>query len=63
MSDKTLKFEFTPEEVKLIGYWRESCHLYNSYCPLHCLGDEGVAFCKKLAEKIAGVIEKWSNMQ
>jgi len=58
---KTLKFEFdlTTEEIRLIAYWRESCHIYNSYCPLKgCLGDKGIGFCHRLCDKIAKVIEK-----
>jgi len=56
-SGKTVKFEFTPGEIRLIAYWRESCHLYNEFCPLHCF-EEGVNFCNKLAEKMAETVEK-----
>jgi len=46
---------FTEKELKLIRYWRESCHLYNDYCPLHCADATG--FCKETVEKLAKLLE------
>lgn len=46
---------FTKDELKLIRYWRESCHLYNDFCPLHCA--KATEFCKALIEKIAKLLE------
>jgi len=54
---KRFNFEFTSEEIRLISYWRESCHNYNLNCPLHCL-EEGLAFCHELVEKMADTIKK-----
>ena len=57
---KKLKFELTPEEVRLIGYWRESCHNYNSYCPLKNL-PEGIPFCHKVTDKLREIIDSWAK--
>ena len=48
---KGFVLKFSLEEVRLLRYWRESCHLYNVLCPLHCI-KEGTDFCHLVAEHI-----------
>lgn len=55
---KNVKLELTPEELKMVAYWRESCHIYNNYCPLHCLGDSGLGFCKSVTQKLGKAIDE-----
>ena len=43
-AEKTFTIKLSEKELGLIQYWRESCHHYNEFCPLHCL-DAGTDFC------------------
>ena len=54
-----MNVDLSEEELRLIRYWRESCHNYNRYCPLaYCLGEEGADFCHKSIRKIDEALEE-----
>jgi len=54
-----LNVDLSLEELRMIRYWRESCHQYNEYCPLaYCLGEAGSDFCHKSIEKIDDAIKR-----
>jgi len=50
-AEKTLTIKLSKEELGLIQYWRESCHHYNDFCPLHCVAG-GVDACHACLEHI-----------
>ena len=54
-----MNVDLSLRELRMIRYWRESCHQYNEYCPLAlCMGEEGADFCHKTIDKIGGAVEK-----
>ena len=55
-----MNVDLSIQELRMIRYWRESCHVYNAYCPLvNCLeGDEGVDFCHKTIQKVDETLEE-----
>lgn len=54
-----MNVDLSLREMRMIRYWRESCHQYNEYCPLAlCMGEEGADFCHKAIEKITQAIQK-----
>jgi len=59
-SEKTFTVKLFEKELKLIQYWRESCHLYNAFCPLHCL-KEGTDFCHLIVEHLNAQIKEQSG--
>ena len=54
-----MNVDLSLEELRMIRYWRESCHNYNEYCPLvHCMGEAGADFCHKAIQKVDEAIGK-----
>jgi len=56
-AEKTFTLKLPEKELKLIQYWRESCHLYNEMCPLHCL-KEGTDFCHLVVEHLQSQVKE-----
>jgi len=56
--DATLPLKISARELKLIQYWRESCHNYNHFCPLHCLGNDGTDFCHRVTEHLNKLVRE-----
>jgi len=49
--------KLTAEQLKLIQYWRESCHHYNEFCPLHCLKG-GTDFCHEVIKHLSAQVQE-----
>jgi len=56
--DEILTLEISARELKLIQYWRESCHHYNNFCPLHCVKNDGVGYCHRVTEHLNKLIRE-----
>jgi len=56
--DEVLTLKISARELKLIQYWRESCHHYNDFCPFHCLGKKGTDFCHDVTEHLNKIISE-----
>jgi len=48
---KTFIIKLSDKELGLIQFWRESCHHYNDFCPLHCV-QGGTDFCHLVLDHI-----------
>jgi len=57
MEEKTFTIKLSEKELKLIQYWRESCHQYNEFCPLHCL-KEGTDFCHLVVDHLKAQVKE-----
>lgn len=55
--EEMLTVRLSKNELALIQYWRESCHLYNALCPLHCI-KEGTDFCHLVVEHLKSQIKE-----
>lgn len=57
VEQKTFTLKLSNDEIKLIKYWRESCHNYNDFCPLHCV-KAGTDFCHLVTEHVETQIKE-----
>jgi len=57
--DNVFTLKLTAKELKLIQYWRESCHQYNNFCPLHCIPEnKGTNFCHEVVKHLNALIKE-----